>query len=196
MTLREAYAVLEVDVGAPASEVRPARNVLLRVWHPDRHQHDETLKRKAEEKTTSINEAFRLIEQAGFPDAARVPLDEAPQAKSEDEARKIDQLLKMRELELREREIALQEKLAAKPSAGEWIDEKAKAATQVAGNFFKVAVIVISVVIALIIAIVALDGMITTQTPEDKRLTLAVVIGTLGGAGMWLVVQLAKRPRR
>jgi len=65
--LREAYGELEVDLGADRETVLQARRILLRVWHPDRHQQDPRLGEAAAKKTTRLNEAFELIEAAEFP---------------------------------------------------------------------------------------------------------------------------------
>jgi hypothetical protein len=125
--LREAYAELEVDLGASREVVNQARKILLRVWHPDRHQSDAKLKAAAERKTARINEAYALIEEAGFPVADR--FTEADRDASAPQFT-LDQQIKLRELEIREREVAAQEKLAAKKSATEWLDQKAQVAKQ------------------------------------------------------------------
>lgn len=130
MLLVEAYAELETEPGASAEEVRQARNILLKVWHPDRHQHDAKLRVAAEKKTVRINEAFRIIEDAKFPSAADLPKSE-PEAPS---AEHREYELKMRELDLRERELFLKEQEAARPRAHEWVDKKVKAAGQELSN--------------------------------------------------------------
>jgi hypothetical protein len=76
--LREAYRVLELSAGASRDLVRQARNVLVKVWHPDRHQGDPSLRAHAERKLREINEAFSLVEAAGFPTTVESP--KAPSA--------------------------------------------------------------------------------------------------------------------
>jgi DnaJ domain len=71
--LREAYRVLEADLGASREVVRSARNLLARVWHPDRHQDDRALHERADSKLKQINAAYEAIESAGFP--TRLDLD-------------------------------------------------------------------------------------------------------------------------
>lgn len=73
MELSDAYRVLEVEEGASREVVREARNVLVRVWHPDRHQGDRTLHQRADSKLKQINEAYDAIEAAGFPRAVTRP---------------------------------------------------------------------------------------------------------------------------
>ena len=71
VNLVEAYAALEVPIGAPKEQVRLAYKDLLKVWHPDRHVNDPGLQRRAEERLKRIIGAYELIEQAGFPPAPR-----------------------------------------------------------------------------------------------------------------------------
>jgi len=75
--LTDAYRVLEISPGASKDEAREARNVLAKVWHPDRHQGDPKLHDRAAEKLRQINEAYAALETAMFPPRA-VPQREAP----------------------------------------------------------------------------------------------------------------------
>jgi hypothetical protein len=124
MHLSEAYSELELEPGASAEAVKQARNILLKVWHPDRHQQDAKVRLAAEKKTVRINEAYRVIEQAGFPPAENVK--ESDRDSDSVAAREYE--LRMRELDLREREVAAKEREAAKPTTPEWIEQKARAA--------------------------------------------------------------------
>jgi hypothetical protein len=65
--LVEAYRILEVAPGSPKEVTREARNVLAKVWHPDRHATDPKLHDRAAAKLLQINEAYAAIEHAGFP---------------------------------------------------------------------------------------------------------------------------------
>jgi len=65
--LADAYRVLEIAGGASKDEAREARNVLAKVWHPDRHQGDPKVHDRADRKLRQINEAYALLETAGFP---------------------------------------------------------------------------------------------------------------------------------
>lgn len=67
MHLSDAYRVLEVPPGASKQTAREARNLLAKVWHPDRHQGDQKVGARAEEKLKEINEAYALLESRGFP---------------------------------------------------------------------------------------------------------------------------------
>ena len=80
MELADAYRVLEIKPGAAKPETREARNVLAKVWHPDRHQGDPTLHERAADKLRQINEAYATIEHAGFPPAEAPRGREAPPA--------------------------------------------------------------------------------------------------------------------
>jgi hypothetical protein len=50
-----------LQAGATDEEIRTAYHVLVKVWHPDRFQHDPTLKAEADEKLKGINSAFRYL---------------------------------------------------------------------------------------------------------------------------------------
>lgn len=73
MDLREAYAELELSIGASEQEVREARKLLAKVWHPDRHANDPDLQKKAEAKIADVNHAFELIRAANFPSSIEEP---------------------------------------------------------------------------------------------------------------------------
>ena len=77
--LTDAYRVLEISPGASKDEAREARNVLAKVWHPDRHQGDPKVHDRAAEKLRQINEAYAALETASFPPYT-APQREAPPA--------------------------------------------------------------------------------------------------------------------
>ena len=56
-----ALRTLGLQAGATDAEIRTAYHVLVKVWHPDRFQHDPTLKTQADEKLKGINSAFRYL---------------------------------------------------------------------------------------------------------------------------------------
>lgn len=73
----EWYRVLELRPGAPLDEVKQAHLDLIKVWHPDRFEHEHPrLKEKSEEKIKQINVAYtRLLEHLSnvdVPDPAPV----------------------------------------------------------------------------------------------------------------------------
>jgi hypothetical protein len=64
--LTRAYQVLEVRPLCTLDEARAAYLDLVKIWHPDRHQHEpERLRRKAEEKLKEIVEAWETLQQQG-----------------------------------------------------------------------------------------------------------------------------------
>ncbi len=63
LNLIDSYQVLEVPRGASLSEAKLSYRDLVRVWHPDRFQSDDRLRRRCEEKVKLLNEAFRILEQ-------------------------------------------------------------------------------------------------------------------------------------
>ena len=62
-----ALRVLGLQPDASDKEIRTAYHVLVKVWHPDRFQNDQTLSAEAEEKLKEINSAFSYLTS----DAAR-----------------------------------------------------------------------------------------------------------------------------
>jgi len=59
--LGQYYAILEVEVGAPKDKIRQAYKEMVKVWHPDRFEHDPKLKSKAQNKMKMINEAYQRL---------------------------------------------------------------------------------------------------------------------------------------
>jgi hypothetical protein len=55
------YSVLEVPESATKEQIKQSYRTLLQVWHPDRFQHNPTLRLKAEEKSKHINAAFDVL---------------------------------------------------------------------------------------------------------------------------------------
>jgi len=78
--LADAYRVLEIAPGATKEQTREARNMLAKVWHPDRHQGDPKVHDRAADKLRQINDAYAAIEAAGFPAAEPPRPREAPPA--------------------------------------------------------------------------------------------------------------------
>jgi len=56
-----ALYALDLEMGASEAEIRRAYRVLVKVWHPDRFQSDQTLKVAAEAKLKEINSAFEFL---------------------------------------------------------------------------------------------------------------------------------------
>lgn len=63
MEIREAYLALDLPFGATATEIEQSFRDLVRVWHPDRFEHDASLQRKATERLSRINEAYSVLSQ-------------------------------------------------------------------------------------------------------------------------------------
>jgi hypothetical protein len=62
LLIREAFDVLGLRPGAPASEIKEAYRDLVKVWHPDRFGSDPRLRQRAEAKLKEINEAYRMVQ--------------------------------------------------------------------------------------------------------------------------------------
>jgi hypothetical protein len=56
-----ALRTLDLPFQATEDEIEEARHTFVKVWHPDRFQHDETLKKVAEEKMRAINAAYSFL---------------------------------------------------------------------------------------------------------------------------------------
>lgn len=190
MTLEDAYAELEVDVGASEAEVRQARNILLRVWHPDRHQADPTLRSAAERKTSAVNVAFEMIERARFPNRESFEKAE-PEPQPKPPNAEVEQLLKIRELEIREREVAIKERLAARPTTTEWIDEKLHSASK---GFLAVASVGAFAALLVVGVLVVVVAIANTPGPRGNQLPTGIVVLGIGMIA-WPVVRKLSRPR-
>lgn len=64
LSLREAYALLEVKPGISTDDLKKAWRIQIKKHHPDRYPEHERVKQT--ELTTKINEAYDLIEKAGL----------------------------------------------------------------------------------------------------------------------------------
>jgi hypothetical protein len=58
------YQLLGVRPGASSEEIREAYRDLIRVWHPDRFEHDSKLRAKAERTTQELNAAYRRLSRS------------------------------------------------------------------------------------------------------------------------------------
>src|SRR5580658_6207863 len=56
-----ALQALDLDTGASEKQIREAYRVLVKVWHPDRFQGDQTLKQAAEDKLKALNTAYLFL---------------------------------------------------------------------------------------------------------------------------------------
>lgn len=63
--IREAYATLELPLGADRAEARAAYRRLLGIHHPDRHAHhdDDARERDAHERTMAIRTAWERLDR-------------------------------------------------------------------------------------------------------------------------------------
>jgi hypothetical protein len=76
--LAKAYSILDVAPLATQEEVRAAYLDLVKIWHPDRYQHEpERLRRKAEEKLKEIVEAYETLRARGefSEEISLIPMD-------------------------------------------------------------------------------------------------------------------------
>ena len=64
--LQDCYRLLDVEPGAPRETVKRAYRELVRVWHPDRFEHDPALQQKVQEKLKQINLAYEQICNTGI----------------------------------------------------------------------------------------------------------------------------------
>src|SRR5271165_1326633 len=56
-----ALLILGLEPGATEEEIKSAYHTLVKVWHPDRFQHDAGLLESAEAKLKDINTAFKFL---------------------------------------------------------------------------------------------------------------------------------------
>lgn len=86
--LSSCYATLGLSPGASFREVRQSYLRLVREWHPDRFADDPPRQRLAQERLKTINEAYRVLEEAlsgghGQSSAAVPSTAPPPRAKAE-----------------------------------------------------------------------------------------------------------------
>jgi hypothetical protein len=60
-SVEQSLEALGLKDGAAWSDVTTAYKDLIRVWHPDRFQHDERLRKRAESQTQRLNAAMELL---------------------------------------------------------------------------------------------------------------------------------------
>jgi hypothetical protein len=66
MTESDALRILHVNRGASQAQIRQAYMDLVKVWHPDRFQHDARLREKADRTLRSINEAYAALQRGTY----------------------------------------------------------------------------------------------------------------------------------
>jgi len=54
-------ALLDLPDAFTEAQLKQAYHDLVQVWHPDKHSHNERLRKKADEKMKEINEAYELL---------------------------------------------------------------------------------------------------------------------------------------
>lgn len=69
LRFEDCYRILGIEADASAEQIREAYRDLVKVWHPDRFNHDPDLYRKAQDKLKQINEAFETLERRPRPGA-------------------------------------------------------------------------------------------------------------------------------
>jgi hypothetical protein len=79
---RKCLMILELPDTATPEEIRTAYRDLIKVWHPDRFQHDAKLEHRAQEKVKQINIAYDWLathpETKEPPQAQEVPKSQPP----------------------------------------------------------------------------------------------------------------------
>ena len=52
-----------MNTDATFEEIKKKRNILIKIFHPDRYANDKNMQKYAEEKTKEINEAFDILKK-------------------------------------------------------------------------------------------------------------------------------------
>jgi curved DNA-binding protein CbpA len=63
MELSQAFQILEIPAGSTYAEAKAAYLLLVKVWHPDKHTHDEKVLAKATSKLQELNSALSMVEE-------------------------------------------------------------------------------------------------------------------------------------
>jgi curved DNA-binding protein CbpA len=59
--INQYYKILDLDPNASLGEVNKSYRDLVQVWHPDRFNNNQRLRKKANKKLFAINEAYKII---------------------------------------------------------------------------------------------------------------------------------------
>ena len=62
MNLQESYKILELDKTSCLQEVKQAYRDIVFIWHPDRLESNQRIKKKAEKKLQEINLAYEILQ--------------------------------------------------------------------------------------------------------------------------------------
>jgi hypothetical protein len=81
-----ALRILELNSDATEKEVKDAYRVLVKVWHPDRFQGDNALKKAAEAKLRHVNSAYAFLTSKSSKPGGRRPTGPAPRHTSRQQA--------------------------------------------------------------------------------------------------------------
>jgi hypothetical protein len=71
--LSQSLRILELEGPVPEDELKRAYRDLVKVWHPDRFEHDEKLRQLAEKKLREINGAYEILLANLFAESPAVP---------------------------------------------------------------------------------------------------------------------------
>lgn len=63
MELSQAFQILELPAGATYDEAKATYRLMIKVWHPDKHSHDEKVLSKATSKLKELNAAWSMAEE-------------------------------------------------------------------------------------------------------------------------------------
>lgn len=82
MTEEDAYRALNVERTASPAQIRQAYLDLVKVWHPDRFEHDPRLREKAVRSLQEVNDAYAMLQGKASRSrpAAESPRETAPSA--------------------------------------------------------------------------------------------------------------------
>lgn len=72
-SLAEYFRILEIPRGALPEDIKISYRRLIKVWHPDRFQHDVELCAFAEQRTKAINIAYEAVCHDSLEEAAGIP---------------------------------------------------------------------------------------------------------------------------
>ena len=80
-----ALQTLDLQPLAGRAEIESAYRTLVKVWHPDRFQHDDKLKKTADEKLKAINAAYSMLTSAPAKSRPRPQAQESASAETPSE---------------------------------------------------------------------------------------------------------------
>ena len=61
--IKMAFQIFDASPDVTLEEIKKKRTILIKIFHPDKYEHDKDMQKYAEEKAKEINEAFDILKK-------------------------------------------------------------------------------------------------------------------------------------